>query len=70
MRLYTLTKQRFVMVFIGFCVSFFLILMIGILGPNAIGENTATAKELGVVSKNFQVQNYTIMGILLLIIII
>jgi len=55
MRLYGLTKHRFVMVFTCFCVSFFVVLLIGILGPEAIGESSTTAKELGVSQKKFLV---------------
>ena len=55
MRLYGLTKHRFVMVFTCFCVSFFVVLLIGILGPEAIGESSTTAKELGVSPKKFLV---------------
>lgn len=56
MRLYGLTKHKFVMVFTGFCVSFFVALFIGILGPSAIGESSITAKELGNTSKDFSVR--------------
>lgn len=60
MRLYGLTKHRFVMVFTCFCVSFFVVLMIGILGPEAIGEASITAKELNVPSKKYITGPYTI----------
>ena len=59
MRLYGLTKHKFVMVFTGFCVSFFVALFIGILGPSAIGESSITANELGNTSKDFSVRRFS-----------
>ncbi|XP_065653442.1 transmembrane protein 181-like isoform X2 [Hydra vulgaris] len=53
MRLYTLTKYQFVLVFVGFLVAFLMMFLIGILGPSAIVNNVKTAKDLGVPPKNF-----------------
>jgi len=60
MRLYGLTKHKFVMVFTSFCISFFVVLLIGILGPEAIGKSSITAKELGVSPKHFLTGPFTI----------
>lgn len=53
MRLYSLTKNRFVFVFVMFCAAFLTTLIIGVLGPAAIDHQSKTAKALGVSSKNF-----------------
>ena len=55
MRLYSLTKYRFVLVFIGFIAAFLITFVIGILGPTAIVNNIKTAKDLGTPAKNFLV---------------
>ena len=65
MRLYSLTKHRFVLVFIAFCAAFVITLIIGIAGPPAIAQHSKTAKELGVLPKNFKVIIYTFCLILL-----
>lgn len=46
MRLYTLTKRQFVLVFVAFFVAFFLTVIIGIAGPPIITEHTLQASEI------------------------
>ncbi|RMX54568.1 hypothetical protein pdam_00004582 [Pocillopora damicornis] len=50
MRLYTLTKRQFVLVFVSFFVAFFLTVIIGIAGPRIIVEHTQSASNLHVPS--------------------
>lgn len=52
MRLYTLTKRQFVMVFVAFFVAFFTTLIIGLAGPPIISHQTQDALLLPKVSKN------------------
>ncbi|XP_068698018.1 transmembrane protein 181-like [Montipora capricornis] len=53
MRLYTLTKRQFVLVFVAFFVSFFLTAIIGIAGPPIIAEHAKKASELNVPKEKF-----------------
>ena len=55
MRLYTLSKHRFMSVFVVFCIAFLLALIIGCIGPTAIGRHSVTAKQIGVPAKKFKV---------------
>eukprot|EP00112_Aurelia_sp_Birch-Aquarium-sp1_P026066 Seg900.9 transcript_id=Seg900.9/GoldUCD/mRNA.D3Y31 product="putative ribonuclease P protein subunit 3" protein_id=Seg900.9/GoldUCD/D3Y31 len=47
MRLYTLTKRQFVLVFAGFFACFFTTMIIGLAGPQIITENNLKAGQLG-----------------------
>lgn len=55
MRLYTLTKHEFVLVFAAFAGAFGISIIIGLVGPAAIGEQTKTVKQLGVSPKSYKV---------------
>lgn len=46
MRLYTLTKRQFVMVFGGFFTCFIITFIIGLAGPPIVSENLTTARQL------------------------
>ncbi|XP_065057138.1 transmembrane protein 181-like [Rhopilema esculentum] len=46
MRLYTLTKRQFVLVFVGFFSCFVITFIIGLAGPPIISQNTLTARQL------------------------
>eukprot|EP00794_Sanderia_malayensis_P000509 gene509-1156_t len=46
MRLYTLTKRQFVLVFAGFFTCFSITFIIGLAGPHIISENITTARQL------------------------
>jgi len=54
MRLYSLTKHQFVMVFATFSAAFAITLIIGIIGPAAIGEHTKMVRQLGIPTKNYK----------------
>jgi len=46
MRLYTLTKRQFVLVFVGFFACFVVTFIIGLAGPPIISQHTVTARQL------------------------
>lgn len=60
MRLYTLTKRQFVLVFVGFFVSFFLTVIIGIAGPPIIVEHTQKGSGLIKTSEQFTTGPFSI----------
>ncbi|XP_037083705.1 transmembrane protein 181-like [Pollicipes pollicipes] len=53
MRLYSLHKRDFVLIFVGFFLSFFIVILIGMAGPAGMVSSTVKASELQTRTKGF-----------------
>lgn len=47
-------------VFIAFCIVFVIALIIGCVGPTAVGQHTVSAKQLGVSQRRFKVYTFNL----------